>query len=149
MPALLNAPQKGRLTLALFMTKSFIKNMLSSTNHNKKGGRPHAEQKRCIKLSTHCTLLEQSLIQAKAKSVNTSISELLRKMTLEGVIIVKSYPLEILKITTQLNHIAANVNGIAKRVNFNEPLSFDDLNDIRNWPEELMKLSKIIKESLK
>jgi hypothetical protein len=114
-----------------------------------KGGRPPAKQKRSRKLSTHCTVLECSIIEGKAKSANLSVSELLRKMTIDGEVIVKTYPKEILKITTQLSQIAANTHGIHKKLNFNQVLSFQDLEEIKNWSEEFKNLSSFIKETLK
>lgn len=122
--------------------------MESSTKKNK-GGRPPKAIKRVAKLSTHTTLLEKSIIEGKAKSANISVSELLRNMTIQGSIVVKTYPREILKITTILLQIAANTYNISKKLNFNQPLSIQDLEVLSKLPEEFKNLSSFIKESLK
>jgi len=63
-------------------------------------------------------------IENKAKQVGLSVSEYLREMGLKGVVKfrVKTLNREVLQLTGTLNHIAANLNQIAKKRN-----SFDEL----------------------
>lgn len=114
-----------------------------------KGGRPPKAIKREVKLSTHCSLLESSIILGKAKSATISVSEYLRTQAIAGKIILKTYPKEILKITTQLSQIAANTNNISKKMNYNQMLSIEDLEILSRLPDDFKNLSSFIKNSLK
>jgi hypothetical protein len=92
-----------------------------------KGGRPRKEVKRDEQLAVMCTLIERTIIEHKAKSVNLSVSEFLRTLPLKGQVDSrkKVLPKEVLQGIASLNHIAANVNQIAKKRN-----SFDELDAI-------------------
>jgi hypothetical protein len=92
-----------------------------------KGGRPRKEVKRDEQLAVMCTLIERTIIEHKAKSVNLSVSEFLRTLALKGQVDSrkKVLPKEVLQGIANVNHIAANVNQIAKKRN-----SFDELNAI-------------------
>jgi hypothetical protein len=92
-----------------------------------KGGRPRKEVKRDEQLAVMCTLIERTIIEHKAKSVNLSVSEFLRTLALKGQVDSrkKALPKEVLQGIANVNHIAANVNQIAKKRN-----SFDELNAI-------------------
>jgi hypothetical protein len=63
-------------------------------------------------------------IENKAKQVGLSVSEYMREMGLKGAVKfrVKTLNREVLQLTGTLNHIAANLNQIAKKRN-----SFDEL----------------------
>ncbi|MGN6180645.1 MAG: plasmid mobilization protein [Mucilaginibacter sp.] len=91
---------------------------------NKKGGRPPKEVKRLRTLSVRCSFFEGMQIERKAKQVGLSVSEYLREMGLKGVVKfrMKTLNREVLQFTGTLNHIAANLNQIAKKRN-----SFDEL----------------------
>src|SRR5690606_18122674 len=84
-----------------------------------KGGRPKKAIKRDQLLNMKCTLTERKVIQYKAKLANLSVSEYLREMGLTGKIDrrEKKLPKEILQFTGTLNHVAANLNQIAKKRN--------------------------------
>jgi hypothetical protein len=49
-----------------------------------KGVRPRKEVKRDEQLAVMCTLIERTIIEHKAKSVNLSVSEFLRTLALKG-----------------------------------------------------------------
>jgi methyl-accepting chemotaxis protein len=91
---------------------------------NNKGGRPPKEVKRLRTLSVKCSFFEGMQIENKAKQVSLSVSEYLREMGLKGAVKfkVKTLNREVLQLTGTLNHIAANLNQIAKKRN-----SFDEL----------------------
>ena len=88
---------------------------MESSIQKNKGGRPPKQIKRNIKLSTHCTLLERTIIEGKSKAAMLTVSEYLRTQAISGNVLVKTYPREILKISTQLNQIAANTHNISKK----------------------------------
>jgi hypothetical protein len=89
-----------------------------------KGGRPPKEVKRLRTLSVKCSFFEGKQIEHKAKQVELSVSEYLREMGLKGItkVRVKTLPREVLQLCGTFNHIAANLNQIAKKRN-----SFDEL----------------------
>lgn len=73
------------------------------------------------------TTIERFVIAHKAKSVNLTISEFLRTLALKGQVDpkIKTLPKEVSLFKAVLNHIAANINQIAKKRN-----SLDELNAI-------------------
>ncbi|TRW24006.1 mobilization protein [Flavobacterium zepuense] len=97
---------------------------LNETQRNK-GGRPPKAIKRDQLMAIKCTLYERKVIEAKAKSVGLTISEFLREMGLTGKIDRrnKALPKEVLGFTATLNHLAANLNQLAKKRNSNDELS--------------------------
>lgn len=101
-----------------------------------KGGRPHKTVKRDQLVGVKCTLVERKAIEYKAKLTGLTISEYLREMGLTGKIDMHkmTLPKEVLQVTATLNHVAANLNQIAKKRN-----SFDELNAIER--AELQQLS--------
>lgn len=90
-----------------------------------RGGRPKKEVKRDQLMAIKCTFYERKIIEAKAKKSNLSVSEYLREIGLTAKIDYrnKALPKEILSFTGLLNHIAANLNQIAKKRNSNDELS--------------------------
>jgi hypothetical protein len=116
-----------------------------------KGGRPKKTIKKECRVSVRCSLIQRKAIQAKAKSVNYSVSEFLLKMGLTGKIDrqEKVLPKEILQFTGTLNHLAANLNQIAKKRNGIEPLTAYDRADLLIQSGSLKQLSEAIKNYLK
>jgi hypothetical protein len=116
-----------------------------------KGGRPKKTIKKECRVSVRCSLIQRKAIQAKAKSVNYSVSEFLLKMGLTGKIDrqEKVLPKEILKLSGTLNHLAANLNQIAKKRNGIEPLTAYDRADLLAQSGNLKQLSEAIKNYLK
>lgn len=100
---------------------------MESNHHHtrKKGGRPPKAVKKNQLLGVKCSLIERRAIEAKARSVNLSVSEYLRQMGLTGKIdrAERALPKEVLLLTGTLNHLAANMNQVAKKRN-----SFEELN---------------------
>ncbi len=110
----------------------------------KKGGRPKKLICRDQQLAVMCTVAERKIIEEKAKAASISNSEFLRSVGLKGQIDrrIKVLPKEILLFTATLNHLAANINQVAKKRN-----SFDELNAIER--AELNHLSEQIKQLAK
>jgi hypothetical protein len=106
-----------------------------------KGGRPGKADKRNQLLGIKCTLSEREVIESRAKLIPLSVSEYLRQMGLTGNIDMrkKVFPKEILQFLGTLNHLAANLNQIAKKRN-----SFDELNALER--AELQHLSGQVKQ---
>lgn len=90
-----------------------------------KGGRPKKTIKRDQLMAIKCTLYERKIIEAKAKKINITVSEYLREIGLTTKIDYrnKALPKEVLSLTGMLNHMAANLNQIAKKRNSNDVLS--------------------------
>ena len=90
-----------------------------------KGGRPKKVVKRDQLLAIKCTLYERRIIEAKAKKSNLNVSEYLREIGTTTKIDFrnKALPKEVLSLTGMLNHMAANLNQIAKKRNSNIDLS--------------------------
>lgn len=84
-----------------------------------KGGRPAKAIKRNQILSLKCSHLERIKIIANAKKAQLSVSEYLRGMGLNGQLFIReiTLPKEVLQLTGTLNHMAANLNQLAKKSN--------------------------------
>lgn len=94
-------------------------------NRKNKGGRPPKAVKRNQLMATKCTLFERKVMEAKAKSMGLTVSEYLREIGLTGKIDRrnKALPKEVLGFTATLNHLAANLNQLAKKRNSSDELS--------------------------
>ena len=110
----------------------------------KRGGRPKQAVCRDQQLAVMCTHAERKIIEDKAKAASISNSEFLRTLGLKGQVDrkIKVLPKEILLFTATLNHLAANMNQVAKKRN-----SLDELNAIER--AELNQLSGQIKQLAK
>lgn len=84
-----------------------------------KGGRPAKSIKRNQVVTLKCASYEQTRIGANAKKAGLSVSAFLREMGLNGQVVTteKALPAEVLSLTGTLNHMAANLNQIAKKRN--------------------------------
>ena len=93
-------------------------------SNNNKGGRPAKEIKRNKTITVHCSALEQRLLKEKGREAGTTVSEYLREIGLNGKIDrqKKAFPKDALLLKGTLNHIAANLNQIAKKRNSGEDL---------------------------
>lgn len=114
-----------------------------------KGGRPTKKVKRQEQLAVMCTFIERRIIESKAKKAGFTISEYLREMGLNGRLIIKTYPPEILQFSARLNHLAANVNQLAKIKNANEQLTPIERAELKVLSEEIRILATNIKQYLK
>jgi hypothetical protein len=90
-----------------------------------KGGRPNVPHKRRSSVSVMCTLIEKKIIEANAKRVAMNPSVFLRNLGLNTRIEVrvKTLPKPVLEMRGMLNHIAANLNQIARRRNRGDDLN--------------------------
>lgn len=116
-----------------------------------KGGRPRKKLKRDVYITIKCTLIEKKVIETKAKAVHLNTSEYLRDLGLKGKVDLKNKTLskEILAMTGTLNHLAANLNQIAKKRNSLEELNAMERAKLNVQSTELKQLSSTIKEKLK
>jgi hypothetical protein len=115
-----------------------------------KGGRPRKAVKKDQLLGVKCSLIERRAIEARAKSVNLSVSEYLREMALTGKIdrTEKALPKEVLQFDGKLNHLAANMNQTAKKRNSNEELNALERANLQHTAGEVKQLVKDIKAYL-
>jgi len=114
----------------------------------KKGGRPPKAIRRNKVVTLKCASYEQARISANAKNASMSVSEFLRTMGLNGKVIVhkKVLPPEVLSFTAMLNHLAANLNQIAKKRNS----VWDELNAVERVSLEFLSRDlKQIAQSIK
>lgn len=116
-----------------------------------KGGRPKKENKRSQQLAVMCTIVERKIIEDKAKLSNISISQFLRELALQGQLDrkIKVLPKEILLFTATLNHIAANINQVAKKRNQHDELNAIERAELMVMSNDIKKLSEEIKNFLK
>lgn len=124
---------------------------MNQESKRNKGGRPIKSVKRDQLIALKCSLYEKKVIASKAKLANVTISEYLRELGLKGRINPhhKALTKEILKVTGTLNHLAANLNQIAKKRN-----SLDELNPLERarlnvQSIEVKQLALLIKDKLK
>jgi hypothetical protein len=91
------------------------------------------------------------LLQEKAKIVGLSVSEYLRASGLKGQAVskMKAIPPEVLQLTGTLNHLAANLNQIAKKRNGIEQLDAFERAGLEVQSRDLKKLAEAIKNYLK
>ena len=115
-----------------------------------KGGRPKKAIKKDQLLAVKCSLYERRAIEARAKSANLSISEYLREMAMTGKIDrhEKALPKEVLELTGTLNHMAANLNQIAKKRNGVEELNALERATLKVQSGELKSIAAHIKTFL-
>ena len=123
---------------------------ITSSNRNK-GGRPTKEIKRNKFLGVKCTSLEKFLIKANAKYSGLTVSEYLRELGMNGKIDMPKIivPKEILHLTGTLNHMAANLNQIAKKRNQLDELNALERAQLNQLSLSVKQLTKDIKNQLK
>ena len=115
-----------------------------------KGGRPKKDIKRDEQLAVMCTMIERKLIKEKASASNISVSEFLRTLALNGQVDrkIKVLPKEVLLFTATLNHLAANMNQIAKSRNQNDELNAFERDNLNELSIDIKKLALDIKKFL-
>jgi len=116
----------------------------------KKGGRPKKAVRKDQILALKCSLFERRAIEARAKSTNLTVSEYLREMALTGKIDIrqKAFPKEILALSGTFNHIAANLNQIAKKRNSGEELNALERADLKVQSGQMKALASEVKSYL-
>jgi len=125
--------------------------MEETTVKNKKGGRPRKAVKKDQTITVHCTMIELKLIVAKSKQAGFTASEYLRGLGVNGKIDMRSkaLPKEVLQLTGTLNHLAANLNQIAKKRNGIEELNALERASLEVQSRDLKRLAEEIKNYLK
>jgi hypothetical protein len=111
------------------------------SNNRKSGGRPPKVIKSNHFIGVKCSLIEKTLLKQKAKRDGITLSEYLREAGLnrKEARKITALPKEVLQFTGALNHLAANLNQLARKSN-----QFGELNTIERL--NLEKLSNQIKE---
>jgi hypothetical protein len=124
---------------------------ITKTHIKAKGGRPKKDVKKDCLISVKCSISERDVICAKAKAVNLKVSEYLREMGLTGKIDrrEKTFPKEILQLTGTLNHLAANLNQIAKKRNGVDELNALERAGLEIQSRDLKRLAEQIKNHMK
>ncbi|MBN8876924.1 MAG: hypothetical protein J0I32_05210 [Sphingobacteriales bacterium] len=113
-----------------------------------KGGRPAKPIKRNNVLTLKCASYEQARISANAKKASMTVSEFLREMGLNGQVVTtqKVLPVAILELTGTLNHMAANLNQIAKKRNsVVEELNAAERANLEILSREVKSIAQLIK----
>lgn len=121
------------------------------TYRRNKGGRPKKEIRRDQLLSMKCSLEERKIIEKRTQDLQLSVSEYLRELGLNGKIVSrnKALPREVLLLTATLNHLAANINQIAKKRNGMDELSTLERVNLKVQSLELKELAATIKALMK
>ena len=116
----------------------------------KKGGRPKKAVRKDHVLTLKCSLNEKCIIEAKAKRCGLTISQYLRAAAINGKIdmSIKLLPPEVLQLTGTLNHLAANLNQIAKKRNSSEQLDAIERGTLELQSKELKTIAANIKNYL-
>lgn len=115
-----------------------------------KGGRPKKEIRRDQQLAVMCTLIERKLIEHKAKNANCCISKYLRELALKGQVDrkIKALPRDVLQFTATLNHLAANLNQVAKKRNREESFNAIERAELNLLSGDIKMLAEQIKSYL-
>lgn len=125
------------------------------TQHEKvgrnKGGRPLKEVRRNIILTFKCSPSEKVIIAQKANALNLHISAYIRQTSIYGKANpqIKVLPAEVLALSGTLNHIAANINQVAKKCNKDDSLSIEERLNLRSLVLVLKGIALSIKDYLK
>ena len=110
-----------------------------------KGGRPKVAYKKSEALSVMCNPLEKKIIQANARNVGKTVSVFLRDLGLHNRAVsrMRALPRSVLQLTGTLNHIAANINQLAKKRN-----QGNDLNGMERalLNQEIRSLQTLVKD---
>ena len=126
---------------------------MENTEHQKrsKGGRPKKEVKQDQLLAVMCTKAERFIITHHAKTINLTVSEYLRTLGLNSKIDrkIKTLPPQVLSFTATLNHLAANMNQVAKKQNSNEELNVFDRAELQVLSNHIKQLAANIKNYLR
>ena len=143
--------------MGIFLMLSHSKNceekIMEKTGEPKKnkGGRPPKSVKRNRVLALKCASFEKVRISARAKKTGLTVSEYLRGLGLNGQIVIteKVLPKEVLLLLGTLNHMAANLNQIAKKRNsVVDELNAAERASLEILSRELKQLVVIIKTHL-
>lgn len=115
------------------------------------GGRPKKLNKQDCFIGIKCSSSEKEILQQKAKASDLNLSEFLREAGLkrQAVSHNKTLPKEILLFTATLNHLAANINQIAKQCNTYNQLTPLERLELQMLSVQIKQLAIDIKNYLK
>jgi hypothetical protein len=116
-----------------------------------KGGRPRKILSRTFRLRVACNRDELSIIKKKAAQSQLSISEFLRTAAAGSQIDTrknKTLPKEVLQVTAQLNHLAANINSLAYKNNRAENFNAIERAELKYLAAQVHQLANDIKNYL-
>ncbi len=118
--------------------------------NNNKGGRPPKAVRQNHFIGVKCTLIEKTIIRQKAKAAGLTLSEFLRTAGLRGQAVrkIKVLPKEVLQLTGTLNHLAANLNQVAKKRNRLDELNGLERAALQDLSEQVKQLAIDIKNYL-
>ena len=116
-----------------------------------KGGRPKKEIKQNEFIGMKCSVHQKNLLKQKAETVGLSLSEFLRETALRGQAVrqIKALPQEVLQFTGMLNHLAANINQIAKQCNIYNQLTPAETIELKVLSMQIKQLAIDIKNYLR
>jgi hypothetical protein len=114
------------------------------------GGRPKKAVKRDQQLAVMCNRVERVIIETKAGDANVSVSEFLRGLALKGQVDrkIKRLPREVLLFTGTLNHLAANLNQVARKRNREEQFNPIERAELNVLSVQIKQLAAEIKSYL-
>ena len=116
-----------------------------------KGGRPKKMLGRTYRLRVACNKDELSIIKEKAELTQLSVSEFLRAAAIGSHINTrknKTLPKEVLLVTAQLNHLAANINSLAYKNNRAENFNAIERAELKYLAAQVQRLTNDIKNYL-
>ena len=119
---------------------------LKSSNR-KSGGRPVKAIKSNQFIGVKCSLIEKTLLKQMAKQNGLTLSEYLRKAGLNRreVRKITALPKEVLQFTGTLNHLAANLNQLARKNNQLGKLSLIEQLNLEKLSDQIKNLAIAIK----
>jgi mobilization protein NikA len=115
------------------------------------GGRPKKLNKQDCFIGIKCSSSEKEILHQKAQASNLTLSEFLREAGLkrQAVMQIKTLPKEILLFTATLNHLAANINQIAKQCNTYNQLTTVERIELQVLSAQIKQLAIDIRNYLK
>ena len=124
---------------------------VTKPSNRNKGGRPTKEIKRDKLMGVKCSSIEKFLIKTRAQKSGLTVSEYLRNLGLGSKIDMRKipFPKEILQFTGTLNHLAANLNQIAKKRNQLDELNAFERAQLNQLSQAVKQLAADIKNHLK
>jgi len=115
-----------------------------------KGGRPKKAIKQNHFIGVKCSLIEKTILRQRAKAAGLTLSEFLRESGLKGQAVrkIKALPKEVLQFAGTLNHLAANLNQVAKKRNRMDELNALERADLQELSGQVKQLAADIKNYL-
>ena len=115
-----------------------------------KGGRPKKAIKQNHFIGVKCSLIEKTILRQRAKAAGLTLSEFLRESGLKGQSVrkTKALPKEVLQFAGTLNHLAANLNQVAKKRNRMDELNALERADLQMLSGQVKQLAADIKNYL-